>query len=208
MLTFDVQSQNIKLVERPSRDLIENQLKFIEVCFNFDSYWDGIVKTIQFRQPTHKILKNIETGSENQIIVNMPENLKPGVVRISVYGKKQNKTGEIEDPTTGEIIETYSTDEKVETNYYSLVIERSGFFGNGNNRLNEKPTEVIGDKTYIHEQLEAASTWGIKHKLGKYPSVSVCDTTGRLVQGEVIYVDSNNLIVKFSSAFTGYAYLN
>ena len=48
MLTFDVQSQNIKLVERPSRDLIENQLKFVEVCFNFDSYWDGIVKTIDW----------------------------------------------------------------------------------------------------------------------------------------------------------------
>lgn len=62
--------------------------------------------------------------------------------------------------------------------------------------------------TYIHDQATAASVWTIVHNLGKYPSVSVVDTGGNLVCGNVEYVDDDTCVVKFNAAFKGTAYLN
>ena len=44
--------------------------------------------------------------------------------------------------------------------------------------------------------------------MGKYPSVTVADSAGSEVVGEVQYVDSNNVILLFASPFSGVAYLN
>ena len=62
--------------------------------------------------------------------------------------------------------------------------------------------------TYIHDQATAASVWTIVHNLGKYPSVSVVDTGGNLVCGNVEYVDDDTCVVTFNAAFKGTAYLN
>ena len=70
------------------------------------------------------------------------------------------------------------------------------------------PTEGGGDKTYIHKQVIASNTWEITHNLYKYPSVSVVDTGGNAVIGDVKYIDMNVVKVTFSSAFSGKAYLN
>ena len=65
-----------------------------------------------------------------------------------------------------------------------------------------------GDKSYIHNQLVAASVWNIEHDLDKNPSVTVVDSSGNEVYGDVIYIDRNNLTINFSSEFSGKAYLN
>ena len=70
------------------------------------------------------------------------------------------------------------------------------------------PTEAGGDKTYIHKQVIAANTWEITHNLYKYPSVSVVDTGGNAVIGDVEYTSLNTLVIKFTSPFSGTAYLN
>jgi len=62
--------------------------------------------------------------------------------------------------------------------------------------------------TFIYSQITAASSWDIIHNLGKYPSVSVVDSSGNEVMGDVEYVSSNELIITFSSGFGGIAYLN
>lgn len=62
--------------------------------------------------------------------------------------------------------------------------------------------------TYIHEQGYASSQWTIYHFLGKYPSVTIVDSSGMAVMGEVTYSDENKVIVTFSSPFSGKAYLN
>lgn len=61
---------------------------------------------------------------------------------------------------------------------------------------------------YVHEQLVAATTWTINHTLNKYPSVTVVDSGGTMVYGEVNYVSDSQLTVSFSAAFSGKAYLN
>lgn len=70
----------------------------------------------------------------------------------------------------------------------------------------------LGDKTYstgsTFHATPAKSVWNINHNMDKRPSVTVIDTAGSVVQGEITYVDSNNLTLTFSAAFKGTAYLN
>ena len=70
------------------------------------------------------------------------------------------------------------------------------------------PTEGGGDKTYIHKQVIASNTWEITHNLYKYPSVSVVDTGGNVVIGDVEYTSLNTLVITFTAPFSGTAYLN
>lgn len=65
-----------------------------------------------------------------------------------------------------------------------------------------------GAGTYVHRQAAASETWTVYHSLGKYPSVTVVDSTGRVVYGGVEYQDANTVILTFSGAFSGVAYLN
>ena len=65
-----------------------------------------------------------------------------------------------------------------------------------------------GDLNYTHNQTSPSTEWTITHNLGKFPSVSVTDSSGNLWQTEVDYVNQNSLIVRFSAAFSGKAYLN
>ena len=65
-----------------------------------------------------------------------------------------------------------------------------------------------GDKNYIHHQSSASSTWNVNHKLGKFSSVTVVDSGNTVVQGQIQFVDANNVILVFSSAFSGRAYFN
>lgn len=61
---------------------------------------------------------------------------------------------------------------------------------------------------YVHEQATSSTTWVINHNLGKYPSITVIDSGGSEVKGEVEYVDTNNVTLTFSAAFSGKAFLN
>jgi len=62
--------------------------------------------------------------------------------------------------------------------------------------------------SHIHNQTVSSSTWNITHNLNKYPSVSVVDSSNEEVIGEVEYINSNSLTVKFSAPFSGKAFLN
>lgn len=62
---------------------------------------------------------------------------------------------------------------------------------------------------YVHDQSGSASdVWTIVHNLGFYPNVSVVDSAGTSVIGEVKYDSTNQLTVTFNGAFKGKAYLS
>jgi hypothetical protein len=67
---------------------------------------------------------------------------------------------------------------------------------------------VKPDMGFIFNQMSAASVWTVNHNLGKYPSVTIVDSANTVVQGQVIYQDINVITIKFSTAFSGTAYLN
>lgn len=66
----------------------------------------------------------------------------------------------------------------------------------------------VGDLNYTHNQIAASSSWEITHNLGKHPSVSVVDSGGNWVVGDIAYTNENTLTINFTAAFSGKAYLN
>ena len=80
---------------------------------------------------------------------------------------------------------------------------------------NEKIYAIISigsgsDKTYIHEQGSASTTWNVSHSLGKFPSVTVVDVNNVQGYGVVTHTNENNLTVTFpaGSPAAGKAYCN
>lgn len=60
---------------------------------------------------------------------------------------------------------------------------------------------------HVHTQGTASTSWSITHALGGYPSVTIVDSAKTVVYGEVSYTSTSQVVVNFSSAFSGYAYL-
>jgi len=61
---------------------------------------------------------------------------------------------------------------------------------------------------YVHNQPTASTNWAITHNLKMYPSVTVVDSGGTHVMGEVTYNTLNTATVAFTSPFSGKAYLS
>jgi len=77
----------------------------------------------------------------------------------------------------------------------------------------EEPDIIIRDiefpaVAFSHTQQVPSASWTISHNLNFNPNVTVVDSAGTNVEGEVRYTNPNQLVVVFSSAFTGYAYLS
>ena len=71
------------------------------------------------------------------------------------------------------------------------------------------PTEkLIEDKFFEFSQAVASREWHIRHNLNKYPSVMVVNSANDVVIGEITYISENELIIYFTGAFVGKAYLN
>ena len=67
---------------------------------------------------------------------------------------------------------------------------------------------ITSDQHYTHKQAQAAKVWTIIHGLGKRPSVTVVDSAGTAVIGEIEYLDDNTVRLTFCAAFSGTAYCN
>ena len=97
-------------------------------------------------------------------------------------------------------------------NLYTLNLTNIG--GNGN--ITDKllydfavfTLSSQGTPTFQFTQGAPATTWNIQHNLGKFPSITVIDTGNTVVNGEYTYTDNNNVVLNFSAAFAGKAYLN
>ena len=62
--------------------------------------------------------------------------------------------------------------------------------------------------SYAHTQSVSSATWTITHNLNKYPSVTIVDSAGTVVEGDIAYSNTNAVVVTFSSTFSGKAYFN
>lgn len=66
---------------------------------------------------------------------------------------------------------------------------------------------VLNDVFYTHIQSVASALWTITHPLSYHPTVTVVDSSGRVVEGGVTYLSNNTVQVEFSAGFSGIAYL-
>ena len=66
----------------------------------------------------------------------------------------------------------------------------------------------LSGASFVFNQMSASQTWVINHNLGRFPSVTVVDSSGTRVYGQEQYIDSNNVTITFTSPFSGQAFLN
>lgn len=64
------------------------------------------------------------------------------------------------------------------------------------------------NKTFVFTQAVPGTVWDITHNLDKFPSVSVVNNNNIVINGEVTYIDKDNVQLNFSAGFAGKAYLN
>lgn len=66
----------------------------------------------------------------------------------------------------------------------------------------EWQTPVYGDLTFTQDFI-VTNEVTVNHNLNKYPSVTVFDSTGDEVEGEVNYISLDQLLVRFAAPFSG-----
>ena len=69
------------------------------------------------------------------------------------------------------------------------------------------PGIPTNSRRYVHNQPVVSDEWVINHTLGGYPSVMIVDSARTVVVGEITYNSTSQVVVNFTSAFSGYAYL-
>jgi len=60
---------------------------------------------------------------------------------------------------------------------------------------------------FVHTQAVASATWTINHNLNGNPTAVVLDSAGTQCEGTFSYPSVNQMVITFSSAFTGTAYV-
>lgn len=69
--------------------------------------------------------------------------------------------------------------------------------------------ETLDPVAYVHNQNVPEPVWVITHNLAVQAiNVTVVDSAGTVVQGDVVYDSPNQITLTFSSAFSGKAYLS
>ncbi len=67
--------------------------------------------------------------------------------------------------------------------------------------------EVSGQR-YVHTQVSPLSVWLVQHDLNSFPSVTIVDSGGSVVMGDIKYNSSNEIEITFSAEFSGKAYVS
>lgn len=107
-------------------------------------------------------------------------------------------------PTAGKE-ETINNTEKVTGRMHMAYDTGKIFFDKSDS---ERVLIAQKDSNFIFNQIIPSSVWTINHNLNKLPNITIIDSAGTEVKGEIEYVDDNNLILTFSSEFSGRAILN
>jgi hypothetical protein len=69
------------------------------------------------------------------------------------------------------------------------------------------PSGAAGSVFYVHTQAVASAVWTINHNLNGNPTAVVLDSAGTQCEGTFSYPSGNQMVITFSSAFTGTAYV-
>lgn len=60
---------------------------------------------------------------------------------------------------------------------------------------------------YVHTQAVASAVWTINHNLNGEPTAVVLDSAGTQCEGTFSYPSKNQMVITFTSAFAGTAYV-
>ena len=68
------------------------------------------------------------------------------------------------------------------------------------------PGESAG--AYVYNQIAPSTTWTITHNLNYHPNATTLDTGGTNIFGVFSYPNTNTLVIDFTTAVSGVAYLS
>ena len=111
-----------------------------------------------------------------------------------------------------ELIVTIETKKEVTSELVkneSIIVEpKIGHFHANKAILDTINETIMPDKHFVHTQNIASDIWEINHNLGKYPAITIVDSAGTLVVGEILYLSLNSVRITFIGGFAGKAYFN
>lgn len=185
-----------------------------------------------------RLTAKLKTNPNHKVTVNTTENLGHGAVRgddhvgarsMGIPGPKGEQGDKGEQGNTGlqgipgpvgiEWMGEYDPSTMYQQRNAVTYAGTSYIYTHGLPTMGNAPPDPIywdvlagagtsGDKSYVHVQSVANTVWNINHGLGKFPSISVIDSGGSEVEGDVEYIDPDNVVVRFSAAFGGRVYCN
>ena len=108
---------------------------------------------------------------------------------------------------------TAVTQDSTETNFYNIALTPVPNQSNGNiENLRSYSISVFtaGDKNFISSNISfsANTATTVTHNLGKFPAITVVDSAGSEIIGEIKHTNINSFTVKFNSNFTAKIYAN
>lgn len=132
-------------------------------------------------------------------------------IRASIFADMPSTTSiavSTDDQPVTVVAPSSNSETTISTDDGDFTILGFGVKGDKGEKGDDGADGVDGDKKFDHHQGVPSDTWYIDHGLNKYPSVTVVDSTGTLVDGYVQYIDQNNILLKFAGGFSGVAHLN
>lgn len=141
---------------------------------------------------------NVSTDLQYDILVTIADDY--GATSRSTYLSKASFLIDVNSDGTG-----MAFGESAEDGAERLVVNLDTVFRKS---VNIEGDISIGDKTYVHKQESASAEWKVTHGLGKYPAVTVVDSAGTEVIGEVDYTGLDKCVLRFQAAFSGKAIFN
>jgi hypothetical protein len=68
--------------------------------------------------------------------------------------------------------------------------------------------DVVDLVSYRHTQNTPLTTWTVNHNLNFYPNVTVFNSAGNQVEGNVVHTNATTLTITFSTTVSGKAHLS
>lgn len=135
------------------------------------------------------------TGEEDQLYINKTDG--------TAYLWKNNEFVEMENSSIEDLKNRVTTAEEG-------IIENSERITTNSIKIEELEQEIdqSADKNFVYKQQFASDTWTVVHNLGKFPSITVVDSAGTVVTGEIILQTTEQAVISFNGAFSGKAYCN
>jgi hypothetical protein len=66
--------------------------------------------------------------------------------------------------------------------------------------IDELASGVPIQSNYLHNQNILSHTWNINHNLNRYTSVTIIDNIGNIIEGDILFIDLNNITIIFKKA--------
>jgi hypothetical protein len=122
------------------------------------------------------------------------------------HGNDYNAVVEVS--TTPITVEVINEDIEIVVTEEVIQVEVGAFGPQGPQGPQGPPGQTTAANVfYVHNQPIASATWTINHNLGGNPTAVVQDSAGTTCEGNFSYPSLNQMIITFSAAFSGVAYV-